>query len=507
MRRKLKIFGFCNKGYNGQVFGIETDIRNGFPGFDIVGLADSAIRESRERVKTALRNCGFKFPNQRVLVSLSPASVPKSGSLLDLGIALSILFASIKDSEDPGPELKVMIAGELTLTGEVVPNSGAIGAVQAAGKAGCNLCLVPFDVPEEKNVHRVASLNSAFIILGEYLNSQDEIELERPIKKPDKSIFKDIIGMNREKETLCISAAGWHSTLLFGPPGVGKTMLSQRLHLLLPQLTNEEQKDVLQIYGCSDDTVEDPAHSTSQIVPHDCTLNQFVGGTLAKSPGLGALAHCGTLILDEINKYTPNMIEAAKDAYDKGITISSRSGETITYPARFLMISNLNPCPCGGLGSEHSVCKCTSQRIDSHWRKIGKAMLERFDIRLPIPEYDLLQQSSEPVFEDTYYIDRISCAVDRQAKRFENTKVRFNGQAHYISNPFSVFTSEVRILASMKDKIQNISNARSQISMISIARTIADLDDRAEITEEDLFKAAKLRQYGSDGDYYWRVIG
>lgn len=504
MMRQLKILGFCNRGYEGQVFGVETDIRSGFPGFDIVGLADSAIKESRERIKTALRNCGFKFPNQRVLVSLSPASVPKSGSLLDLAIALSILFASAKENH-AYEDLRIMVAGELTLSGEIVSDGTTIGAVKAAKKNKCRLCLVPFETDEE-GVITVKNLTQAFIICGQYLNKTEEIPNMKEDIKATPSIFEDVIGLNKEKELISMAASGWHSMLFFGPPGVGKTLLSNKVHLLLAPRTKNDQLAVEHIYGCSEAELENPDGNLRILVPHDCSLAQFIGGSVQKSPGLGALANTGTLILDELNKYTPTLLESVKDTYDKGMTMSSKSGETITYPARFLMVANMNPCPCGGLGSEHNVCTCTSQKVSNHWSRIGKAFLERFEVRIPIEENNILNLINEQKKDDTYYIDKVKASSDRQKARFKDTGINCNGQAHYLINPFSFFRKETTLFASIQNKISVPFNTRTQLGIITLSRTIADYEDRNEVTENDILNAMELKKYCVNGDFYWKTI-
>lgn len=512
MRRKIRFFGYMNKGYDGQVVMTECSVRNGFPGFDIVGLPDTSILQSRERVRAALRNCGFKFPQSRVLINLSPASQSKSGALLDTPIALSILFASHgKDDSvccpDEEEDLNVMVAGELSLEGKVLPSAEALGAIEAARKYNCQLCLVPFPVDVNENVIQITSLTQAFLFCGEYLNSKKD--LKALVKKEQRSsmIFEDVIGLDHEKEILAIAAAGHHSTLLFGPPGVGKTMLSNRVHLLIPKPQPERLEEINRIYGCAnlEMTSDTLSNGISRILSHDCSQTQFMGGLSAKSPGEGSLAHCGTLVLDEINKYTPKLLESVRDTYDKGYTQSSRSGELVTYPARFTMIANMNPCQCGNMGSENAICTCTAQKIQSHWNHIGRTLIERFDIRLPIREQkDMLSLIEDKPKPDSYYLNKTESSSERQRARYKNIEdVSFNGEVHFNTQALLLLRPEIRVFNKLSPLCAE--NSRSQIALITLARSIADYDDRPDVTEEDFAKAIELHKYGT-GDYYWRTL-
>lgn len=503
--KKIIFKGFSNKGFEGQAIGIETDIRNGFPGFDIIGLPDNAIRESRERIKAAMKNSGFKFPNSHVLVSLSPASVPKSGSLLDLPIALSIIFASQNTKENGNSTVSVMATGELALSGDILPSEQSMGAVECAEKCGCSFCLVPFKSGTDKNVYNVTTLTEAFLLCGEYANSASRAEVKenRITRKID--LFNGLIGMNREKEVAATAAAGRHSILLFGPPGVGKTTLSGSIVNLLGKLSGLQEDEVRHIYGCAESQCPENGIPPMRVVAHDCSMNQFASGRNPKSPGEGALAHNGVLLLDELNAYTRKLTDSVKDAYDKGMTISSRSGESTVYPACFMLVSNMNVCPCGGLGNPEGTCTCTTQKIASYWAKVGNQLIERFDIRLPIPQYTLSNLIAQPVLPDSYFSDRIQTAIERQQFRYRELSYKYNGQLHIIPGAINTYLdNEVDMLIKLNDN-SRIMNPRMFNSIVTLSRTIADMDNREKITDEDLMKAIEFRQYGN-GDYFWKVI-
>lgn len=511
MRNEIRIIGYMDKGYTGSCVRVECSIRNGFPGFDITGLPGASVKEARERVRCALRRTGFKFPQSRVLVNLSPASQVKDSTLLDLPLACAILHAQTKPENGGAPAgepINVMIAGELSLSGQVLDAPQAMGAIEAAKNAGCRICIVPFETQTEIingiTIIQAHSLPQAYAVLCDIVCGNITLKDIGTAENTKAVIFEDIIGLEAEKEILAMAAAGYHSTLLFGPPGVGKTMLSCRMHLLLGPYTDRQRDEVSRILGCANET-PNTSPSRMHILSHDCTQTQFVSGSSAKTPGEGALSHMGTLVLDEINKYTPKLLETIKDSYDKGYTQSTRSGQVITYPARFLMVGNLNPCACGALGNPDAICTCTAQKITSHWAKLGRQLIERFDIRLPIrPQGDMLGLIGQNQKSDAYYLEKVGQSLMRQRERYKYIEnVDYNGQIHYSTSALLLLRDEITLFNRISGNSQM--SSRSQIGTIALARSIADYDDRPTVTEEDFAQASELRRYGL-GDYYWRSL-
>lgn len=485
----MKIYGFSNKGgYSGLTVGIECDIRNGFPGFDIVGLPDTGIRESKERVRSAIRNSGFKFPQQRVLISLYPAWENKSGSLLDLGIALSILLASSKVNASEHA-LNIMTAGELTLGGEVVPGPQALGAVSAAEKAGCSLCLVPFRT-DNSSAHYISNLRQAYAVCMRAL--EEPVMNVLPPVEQQEPVFADVIGMEEEKDVLCLAAAGFHSMFLFGPPGVGKTLLCSRLNLLLPDNSGETADEVTRIYGCSGLSVPGTRPMMRKVTV-DTGASAFCS---SKLPGEGSLAHGGVLMLDEVNKLSPKLVESIKTAYDSGF-----SG---LYPAKFLMSANMNVCPCGCLGRSDAVCTCTLHKLESYWKRPGTAFLERFDIRFPVKPFDMMGVDPTSVKPDSFYRDRVLEAAERQKHRYRDFEnIGANGQVHLNPSAVRLLSREADLVVSMAGA--GINGQRNLIGAVTLARTVADMDQCADVKEEHVERALELRKYGF-GDYYWKEL-
>ncbi len=496
---KATVFGYMPTTYGGLEIQVDCSIRNGFPGFDITGLPGTAVKEAKERVRNALKTSGFSFPQNRILLNLSPADVPKDGTTLDLPIALAIVLCKAMQGKPLTGDLRIFALGELALDGHLQPSKNLPHAIASAHKLGCSLCILPRPItPSNPDISEPSSTSSSGIIYASTLleamtvclKALDTQEKPTPLVESQKqTIFEDVIGLEQEKELLSMATAGFHSMLLFGPPGVGKTMLSNKILLLL-QYANE---------------AENRAYSKpiSLTLPHD--TNATNTNKILSSKGLHSqsLLNGGTLILDELNVYNSKTLDAVRSFMDNK-TSPNRSGDD------FIVIANMNPCPCGALGSNHSLCTCTAKRIENYWSKIGRPIIERFDIRLPIQETNTMSSltsnlESQP---DTYYINKILLSRQRQRARYKYIEgVSYNSQA----------ISSIKALQTLKEELTIFEDfahtgtcnlpqdTRGRLGVILLARSIADYEDRPKLITNDIIKAVGLRKFGL-GDYFWRTI-
>ena len=381
----MAIYSFSPFGYEGALVSIEVDLRRGIPATDIVGLADSCVKEERERVQAAIRNSGLEYPSERVLISLSPADLRKEGAGFDLSIALGILQKNFTEN--------VLVMGELDLSGGIRPVRGIHAACSTALASGIQYAIVPrenlnealetgikaigcdilanaFDLPEELSTRKIASL-------GGYDNS---------ITFRDPNAKSRIDLTEKEMLALVVGASGRFNMMFFGSPGCGKTLLMQYMQYLTPSLTEEESKSVKRIYslaglGVKDETKVYPPFR----MPHQtASIEGICGGGPNCRPGEITLAHNGVLFLDEAAEFRSSVLQMLRVPLEnKSITLS-RAGRTTIYPANFQLLLALNPCPCGNYGSSQKICLCSAKSVDLYWRKLGGPLLDRVPIRLHI---------------------------------------------------------------------------------------------------------------------------